>query len=231
MRCPYCGSLNADHARYCARCGRDITQTPVSTQAPPSSRPPSSSSQRSSYPYPPPRPPQQVQPTQAPGQRPPQSQGIPPKEQRTGRMGATQDSQSTSSGVAVAPAVEGPAPFPPRTMQQLWALEAGALAYTVLDESESYGRKKIVRIDYPSCTGWQQVATLCKALKVYRSALFDSIIIYGISPEKADKYNYTNGMLQYDQKVRLGSQILNRYQIETGNGFSSDAVRIVLTEE
>jgi hypothetical protein len=116
-------------------------------------------------------------------------------------------------------------------MQQLWALESGALAYIVLDESESYGRKKIVRIDYPSCAGWQQVATLCKVLKTYRSAQFDTIIIYGISPEKADKYNYTNGMLQYDQKVRLGSQILNRYQIETGNGFSSDAVRIVLTEE
>ena len=116
-------------------------------------------------------------------------------------------------------------------MQQLLALESGALEYTVLDESESYGRKKIVRIGYPVCTGWQQVATLCKALKAYRSAPFDTIIIYGISPEKADKYNYTNGMLQFDQNVRLGSQVLNRYQIETDNGFSSDAVRIVLTEE
>ncbi len=116
-------------------------------------------------------------------------------------------------------------------MQQLLALEPGAREYTVLDESESYGRKKIVRISYPICTGWQQVATLYKALKAYRSASFDTVIIYGVSPEKGDRYNYTNGMLQFDQNVRLGSQILKRYQIETDNGFSSDAVRIVLTEE
>ena len=116
-------------------------------------------------------------------------------------------------------------------MRQLQELEVGALAYTVLDESESYGRKKIVRIGYPSCIGWQQVATLYKALKAYRSAQFDTIIIQGVSPEKADRYNYTNGMMQFDQNVRLGSQTLNRYQIETENGLSSDAIRIVLTEE
>ncbi|GHO94490.1 hypothetical protein KSF_045380 [Reticulibacter mediterranei] len=110
-------------------------------------------------------------------------------------------------------------------------LEVGALAYTILDESESYGRKKIVRIGYPSCTGWQQVATLYKALKAYHSAQFDTVIIQGVSPEKADKYNYTNGMVQFDQNVRLGSQMLKRYQIETEDGFSSDAIRIVLTEE
>jgi hypothetical protein len=116
-------------------------------------------------------------------------------------------------------------------VRQLQDLEVGALAYTVLDESESYGRKKIVRIGYPSCAGWQQVATLYKALKAYRSPQFDTVIIQGVSPEKADKYNYTNGMVQFDQQVRLGSQMLNRYQIETENGFSSDAIRIVLTEE
>lgn len=116
-------------------------------------------------------------------------------------------------------------------MQQLQELETGALAYTVLDESESYGRKKIVRIGYPACSGWQQVATLYKALKAYRSPQFDTIILYGVSPEKFDKYQYTNGMLQFDQNVRLGSQTLKRYQIETENGFSSEAVRIVLTEE
>jgi len=110
-------------------------------------------------------------------------------------------------------------------------LEVGALAYTVLDESESYGRKKIVRIGYPSCAAWQQVATLYKALNAYRSAQFDTVIIQGISPERADKYNYTNGIMQFDQNVRLGSQTLKRYQIETGDGFSGDAIRIVLTEE
>jgi hypothetical protein len=232
MRCPFCGALNADQGKFCARCGRDLTRTPASTQAPLSSRPPYSTPQRPSYP---PRPPQPVQPVQAPGQRPspvppppPQSQVVPPKEQRTRRVDAF---QSPSSGIAIAPAVEAPAPFPPRTMPQLWALETGAQAYTVLNEGEGYGRKKIVHISYPSCVGWQQVATLCKALKAYRSTQFDTVIIYGVSPEKDDKYNYTNGMLQFDQNVRLGSQILKRYQIETENGFSSGAVRIVLTEE
>ncbi|MBA2284806.1 MAG: hypothetical protein H0W02_04940, partial [Ktedonobacteraceae bacterium] len=43
-------------------------------------------------------------------------------------------------------------------------------------------------------------------------------------------YSFTNGELTFDRDVRLGSQITNRYVIETGNGFESDSVRIVLTE-
>jgi hypothetical protein len=36
--------------------------------------------------------------------------------------------------------------------------------------------------------------------------------------------------LIYDRAVRLGGQTNNRYQIETGNGFEVDSVRIVLSE-
>ncbi len=43
-------------------------------------------------------------------------------------------------------------------------------------------------------------------------------------------YAFTNGQLVFDHGVRLGGLIVNRYQIETGNGFEIDSVRIVLTE-
>ncbi len=229
MRCPYCGGLNADYARFCARCGRDIVQKPAATPPPPS-RSSGSASQRP--PYVQSRPPQPAPGLQPPivSPRSPQPAAPATRGKRTGGGQQTGAASAPSPSIA-APVVEPPTTFPPRTVRQLQELEVGALAYTVLDESESYGRKKVVRIGYPSCVGWQQVATLYKALKAYRSAQFDTIIIQGISPEKADKYNYTNGMIQLDQNTRLGSQTLNRYQIETENGFSSDAIRIVLTEE
>jgi hypothetical protein len=232
MRCPYCGGLNADYARFCARCGRDIVQKPAATPPPPSrsSSPSGSAPQRP--PYVQSRPPQPAPGLQPPivSPRPPQPAAPATRGKRTSGGQQTGAASAPSPSIA-APVVEPPTTFPPRTVRQLQELEVGALAYTVLDESESYGRKKVVRIGYPSCVGWQQVATLYKALKAYRSAQFDTIIIQGISPEKADKYNYTNGMIQLDQNTRLGSQTLNRYQIETENGFSSDAIRIVLTEE
>jgi hypothetical protein len=245
MRCPYCGGLNADQARFCARCGRDIVQTPVPTQSPPPSKSlytPNTASQRPSYVQPRPS-----QPMLPPGQQPPivsprpsqtaaRSRPTVPDQAQTpsatrGKRGQQAMASDVPSSSVTVPVAEPPTTFPPRTVRQLQDLEVGALEYTILDESESYGRKKIVRIGYPRCVGWQQVATLYKAVKAYRSAQFDTIIIQGISPERADKYNYTNGMIQFDQKVRLGSQMLNRYQIETENGFSSEAIRIVLTEE
>jgi hypothetical protein len=127
-------------------------------------------------------------------------------------------------------APEPPAPFPPRTLQQLLALEPGALAYTIVQDTVSDGRKKIVRIAYPRCTAWQQVATLLKALKEAKANKFDSVIIQGISEQNTDIYRFTQGQLCFDRNVRLGSQILNRYLIETGNGYEADAVRIVLSE-
>jgi len=127
-------------------------------------------------------------------------------------------------------APEAPAPFPPRTMAQMQALEQGALAYTVLDTTTNGQRKKIVRVLYPRCVAWQQVATLLKAFKEQHDTRFETVIIQGYLSPDADVYTFTNGQLTFDRNVRLGSQTMNRYQIETGNGFESDSVRIVLSE-
>jgi len=113
---------------------------------------------------------------------------------------------------------------------QLQALEQGALAYTVTDTTTNGQRKKIVRIIYPRCVAWQQVATLLKAHKEQQDSRFETIIIQGYLSPDPDVYTFTNGQLTFDRNVRLGSQTLNRYQIETGNGFESDSVRIVLSE-
>ena len=128
------------------------------------------------------------------------------------------------------PAPEAPSPFPPHTVAQLQALEQGALAYTVTDTTTNGQRKKIVRIIYPRCVAWQQVATLLKALKEQQDSRFETIIIQGHLSTDPDVYTFTNGQLTFDRNVRLGSQTLNRFQIETGNGFESDSVRIVLSE-
>ena len=115
-------------------------------------------------------------------------------------------------------------------MDQLKTLEESALAYTIVDDTESVGRKRTVRILYPRCAPWQQMATLYKALKEQRSDKFATIIIQGIYAQGNNLYGFTNGQLQFDRNVRLGSQTMNRYQIETGNGFEADAIRIVLSE-
>jgi len=128
------------------------------------------------------------------------------------------------------PPPEPPSQFPPHTVEQLRALEEGALAYTVVQSAVGDGRKKIVRIVYPKGVGWQQVATLLKAFKEQLEDGFDTIIIQGVFEQDTEVYAFTNGQLIFDRGVRLGGLILNRYQIETGNGFETDSVRIVLTE-
>ena len=60
---------------------------------------------------------------------------------------------------------------------------------------------------------------------------FDTIIIQGVLPQDPGVYSFTNGQLRLDRNVRLGSLVTNRYQIETGNGYESDSLRIVLTEQ
>ena len=115
-------------------------------------------------------------------------------------------------------------------MEHLRALEPGAQAYNVVDSSVSTGKKKIVRIAYQRCTGWQQAATLLKALKEQQEDRFDTVIIQGVFPQDTNVYAFTNGQLSFDRNVLLGSQKLTRYIVETGNGFESDSVRIVLTE-
>jgi len=116
-------------------------------------------------------------------------------------------------------------------MEQLQALEQGALNYTLVSDAASDGRKKIVRITYARCTPWQQVATLLKACKEHQEERFDTIIVQGVLAQDPDSYSFTNGQLVFDRNVRLGSLTTNRYQIETGNGYESDSVRIVLTEQ
>ena len=87
-----------------------------------------------------------------------------------------------------------------------------------------------MRIVYPKGAGWQQVATLHRAFKEQLEDSFDTIIIQGVFEQDREVYAFTNGQLVFDRGVRLGGLILNRYQIETGNGFETDSVRIVLTE-
>jgi len=228
MRCPYCRGANLDTAKYCVSCGRDM-----SSQTPPNQRTatqPTQTPQRPSY-----------QPTRL-GQRPPVPQPqrspitppispqplTPPKAPLVTRQRSFIPIPDTS--IQVIPAPEPPAPFPPKTMAQLQALEQGALPYTLINDAASYGKKRIVRISYQQCAPWQQVATLLKAFKKYDEHKFDTIVLQGVLNKEADVYQYTNGQLVFDRNVRLGSQTINRYQIETGNGYTSDSIRIVLSD-
>jgi coenzyme F420-reducing hydrogenase delta subunit len=212
MRCPYCGGFNADQAQFCSRCGRDFV--PQNPSGQPASR-------------------------QSPPQRPPYQRPGPNPAATTPEYASTtrrrRQSVSTQAAITLTPAAppapEPPAPFPPRNMDQLQELEPGALAYTFVSDEVGVGRKKIVRIVYPRCAVWQQVATLLKAFKEYQTDQFDTIIIQGVVDQDNSVYTYTNGQLWFDRRVRLGSQLINRYQIETGTGLESDAVRIVLAEE
>ena len=117
-------------------------------------------------------------------------------------------------------------------MTQLRELQAEAVSYTIVDDTPAAGRKRIVRIVYRRCMPWQQVATLLKAFDEQKQReTFDTIIIQGVLEQDNTPYTFTNGQLQFDREVRLGSQTLNRYQIETGNGFDNDSVRILLEEK
>jgi hypothetical protein len=246
MRCPHCGGLSPDGARYCTLCGRDVTSRPIPAQRPPNMFPGTPRPQQ-----PPPQPFRTPQPQQQPVQRPgqpyrpspqqPQRPAVPPVAM-TSTASATSTKTTTppvrQSSVPTPtvpsttepPRPEPPAPFPPRSMAELKMLEQGALPYTGVDEAVKHGRRKVVRITFQRCAPWQQVATLLKALKAYDTPTCDTIIIQGMQTNSTDIYNFTNGQLIFDRNVRLGSLTQNRYQIETGNGFSSGSVRIVLSE-
>ena len=127
-------------------------------------------------------------------------------------------------------APEAPAPFPPRTVADLEGLEQEALPYRIVSSDVADGRKKIVRIAYAKGVAWQQAATLYKVFKEQQEEQFATILIQGFLEQDALGYAFTNGQLQFDRGVRLGSLTMNRYQIETGNGFESDSVRVVLSE-
>ncbi len=226
MRCPNCGGLNLDQAQFCVRCGRTLLPSAAPAQTTSSQRPPYQQPPRqmpptqgttAPQPYQPPRPP--VQPARPIPQNAPSGA-------RSGRSSAPP--APITPNIPQGP--EPPGPFPPRTIAQLQALESGALPYTIAQDSVAAGRKKIVRIVYQRSSAWQQVATLLKAFKEQRSDTFNTIIIQGVFEQDINVYAFTNGQLVFDQNVRLGSQTMNRYQIETGTGFEFDSLRIVLSE-
>lgn len=250
MRCSACGGLNVDNAAYCRNCGRDLRGAQnTRSYVPPSQQSVQQGVPRSPYPIS-----QPVQTGQMPVQRPPV---VPPRGQRSAQNPGTvipqnvqppvtterrtQNRRATAAPI-VQPVVEEttkPAAaqpqvtFPPQTVAHLQALVSGAQNYSLLSDDEIYGRKRVVRVTYLRCPAWQQMATLFKILqecKEDRASKFDTVIIQGFLEPESSLYNFTNGQLIYDRNVRLGSQVLNRYQLETGNGFSSDALRIVLTE-
>jgi len=235
MRCPYCGSLNSEQASFCAQCGRDLPHAQTNTrqqpaqqpyqpprqQLPQSQRPPYQPTQHpfptqgATRPAPPAYQPQQVPvavpPRQAPVQQPMRTPfpGTPPPQQQV---------------------VETPANFPPHTMAHLKALQDEAVPYTLLGEAVVDGRKKMIRIAYRRCAPWQQIATLLKAFNEQPAQAFATVIVQGSVERETTPYEFSNGQLRFDRNVRLGSQTMNRYQIETGNGFESDSIRIVLSE-
>jgi hypothetical protein len=236
MHCPYCGGLNQERATFCVSCGRDLTRPPkqqaaytparpgVAPQGRPINAPPI-------YRAPNPPAPQGY----APAPPRPASQPVQPQQAPTGRR------QQVSAGTVQAPAPivppspapepEPPAPFPPKTLEQFQQLlEPGAQQYTVVESRVGDGRRKLVRIAYPHCAGWQQAATLLKALKEQQDAQCNAIIIQGVLPQQQDVYAFTNGQLQFERNVRLGGQVGNRYVVETENGFASNATRFVLNE-
>ncbi len=220
MRCPYCGGINSDRSAYCVHCGRDLKSQPPYQPSPGYQQP---SPQQRQGPQPQGRP---VAMPQAPQQQPQQA----PVAQRRRTPGMPPQSTYPEAPFVPPepPPPEPPAPFPPRNLAQLQALEQGAFAYTVVDNALGDGRKKIVRIVYPKCVSWQQVATLLKAFKEQQEDRFGTIIIQGVLEQDRLAYAFTNGQLVFDRNVRLGDLTTNRYQIETGNGFESDSVRIVL---
>ncbi len=234
MRCPYCGSSNREGVSFCSSCGRDLVPVPsVQTQQtrqpnqqpgrPPTTPP---------YPYPQAQPPH-YPPVQRPviAQPNPPRPPVPAQPQRVQptRPAATSTFAPFTSPIMNAP--EPPAPFPPHTMEQLRALESGALAYSVVDETIGNGRKKTVRITYARAVAWQQVATLLKAYREQQADTFETLIIQGVQVGETNPYRFTNGQLRFDRNTRLGDRLLDRFQIETGSGFESDAIRIVLSEE
>ncbi len=225
MRCPYCGGINSDRTAYCIHCGRDLKPQPPYHPAP-NQQPPFQQQRQGS--------PAQGRPTtmpQAPRQQPQQTPAT--QRYRAPVMPPESTQTITQPEAPVVPPAppppEPPAPFPPRTLAQLQALEQGALAYNVVESTVGAGRKKIVRIVYPKGVPWQQVATLLKAFKEQQEERFDTIIIQGVLEQDTLAYTFTNGQLVFDRKVRLGDLTTNRYQIETGNGFESDSIRIVLS--
>src|SRR5258708_7659746 len=142
MRCPYCGNFNPDKASFCAKCGRDITPEALAVRFPPVERQMSPNQAWQGAPQP---APQNIPAGRRPVAPVPHPTPQPaPKNIPAGRRPVNPVAQPL-------PPPEPPAPFPPRTLEQLQALQAGALEYKVLSEDMSDGRKRIVRISFQKC--------------------------------------------------------------------------------
>lgn len=218
MHCPYCGGINRDQTVFCVNCGRDMrgpANAPrVAATAPPSYTvaPPAGVAARS-----------RTAPTSTSTSRSGQVPPPPPVPYPPAR--------SSQSSVATPVAYqEPPVPFPPRNMAGFTALLAGAQAYEVLSSTIGDGMKKTVLIAYPQCAGWQQAATLLKALQDHKEEKCGMVVIQGIITRQQDTYGFTNGQLQYNRRVNLGASLIDRYIVDTGNGCASDTVRFVLSQ-
>ncbi|GAC1695583.1 MAG: hypothetical protein NVS9B9_18210 [Ktedonobacteraceae bacterium] len=228
MRCPYGGGLNTERASVCAQGGRDLP--PVQARQKPVHVQPTTREQPQQSPFLPAPHPKPT--TQGASRLTPPSQQPRPSQPATTPRQPPVVQQLPVSMPQPQQIVEPPVQFPPRTMTQLRELEAEAVPYTIADDIAADGRKKIVRIVYRRCAAWQQVATLLKAFEAQKQLeTFTTIIVQGVLEQDKTPYAFTNGQLQFDRGVRLGSQTLNRYQIETGNGFENDSVRILLEEK
>lgn len=236
MRCPYCNALNAERATFCSHCGRDLTKSPQQPQnsSPRPTQVYSSPTQPTQpqypqHPYAQPVPP--VPPVQPQSARPTQTRPTSPAQPtQATRISSTAHPAQTTRVPESVKAPEPSAQFPPRTLEQLQALESGAMPYTFVDEAIGNGRKRIICISYRACSAWQQVATLLKAFKEQQSDKYDTIIIQGVVTNTTLPYAFNNGQFTFDRNVRLGSQLINRYVIETGTGLESDSLRIVLQD-
>src|SRR5450755_1528482 len=182
MRCPYCGTTNGDQAKYCVHCGRDMS---IGLKTPPTNHP---------------QPPAQPQSSYQPGVgRPPiqgtQGRAMPPVPPQQSQYAARSRPQSTPAPVPEPPA---PAPFPPKNVEQLKALEQGTLAFNVLNTTTNATWKKTVRIAFPRCAPWQQIATLLKALREQMSTDHETYVVQGVLPQDSDAYGFTNGQITFD---------------------------------
>lgn len=241
MRCPYCGGLNQERAAFCVSCGRDLTRgayPPVRPGTTPQGRPASTPNQpvyrapnaQQTYAPAPARPTNQIVPAR-PANQPAQPQQAQTAASRRQTATRVVPAPAPLPPVSPAPEPDPPVSFPPRTMEQFkLLLTTGAQPYTVVESTMGNGRRKLVRVAYARCAGWQQAATLLKALQEQQDEKCSAIIIQGVLPQQTDVYAFTNGQLQFDRNVRLGGQTNNRYVVETGDGFDSTSMRFVLNE-
>ncbi len=231
IRCPYCGGLNSNIEVYCRHCGNGLKQQKGTqrTQPPVQYAPPPPASNSRGNP--------QARPMAVPIASPVNPETLPP-------LGRSRSKSQAAASQPFAPAPleaplmppeaaepEAPVPFPPKKPDQLQPLLQTALQYTVLDTSVTDGPRKTVRIVYPKGTSWQQVGTLYKVFLEQQEPRFTTIVLQGFLSQDGSHYAFDNGQLTFDRKVRLGGQQLNRYVIETGNGYEVTSVRLVLSEE